>query len=359
MKRTHLALLFLVVVGFLLRMWNVGKDLMHVDEKWTLDLVQHSWGYLIQYTLTQDCNPPLFYLVDKLSVSFWGANYFGLRFPSVIFGTLLIIATFYLGKELKNETLGLMSASVVTLLGSMWYYSQFARSYMLVALLMTLTMVFFIRVVRKEWDCRYSCLGFVLGAAACVYAHLYALIPIALMLAYLLYLYRTRFLIRAGIIVALMLPLLGLGISIINGRTGDVQDAQNWMGNTIPQLLQYMPLEYFGYLCIGFFALIGYAVITQYKKNQMVCIIGLIASATFIFQLKVSLITPVFVRYSLLMVPSLCVLAMYPLAEHTESDAMSAQKWFALVVFYAIFLGVIVYQYMDPNFFLPKGHIPI
>ena len=359
MKRTYLALLFLVVVGFFLRMWDVGKDLMHVDEKWTIDLVQHSWSYVVQYTLTQDCNPPLFYLVDKLSIAVWGPTLFGIRFPSLIFGTLLIIATFYLGKEIKNETLGVLAASVVTFLGSMWYYSQFARAYMLVALLMTLTLVFYTRIIRKEWDCQYSSLGFILGALACVYTHLYALIPITLMLVYLLYLYRTRFLIRAGIIVALLFPLVGLGISIINGRTGSVQDAQNWIGNTIPQLLQLMPLEYFGYLCVGVFTLIAYAVFTQCKKNSAVPMIAGIWLVTYIIQLAVSQITPVFVRYSLLLVPSLCVVAMYPLAEHMESDALAAQKWFALAVFYAVFMGVIAYQYMDPNFFLPKGNIPI
>lgn len=359
MKRTYLALLFLVVVGFFFRLWNIGKDLMHVDEKWTIDLVQHSWDYVVQYTLTQDCNPPLFYLADKLSIAFWGPTLFGIRFPSLIFGTLLIIATFYLGKEIKNENLGLLAASVVTFLGSMWYYSQFARAYMLVALLMTLTMVFFIRVVRKEWDCQYSSLGFIGFASLCVYAHLYALIPIALMVLYLLHKYEERFIIRAGIIVALLLPLIGLGISIINGRTGSVQDAQNWMGNTIPQLLQFMPLEYFGYLCVGFFILIIYAVLTQYKKNSVVPVIAGIWLVTYVIQLAVSQITPVFVRYSLLLVPSLCVVAMYPLADHMESDALTAQKWFALVVFYAIFLGIIAYQFITPGFFLPKGNIPI
>ena len=355
MKRTHLALLFLVVVGFFLRLWNIGRDLMHVDEKWTIDLVQHSWTYVIQYTLTQDCNPPLFYLVDKLSIAFWGPTYFGIRFPSLIFGTLLIVATYYLGKELKNETLGLLGASVVTFLGSMWYYSQFARAYMLVALLCTLTMVVFIRLARKDWD---SCLEFMILSPLCVYAHLYALIPIGLMVLYLLYLYREKFLIRTCIIVVTLFPLIGLGLSIINGRTGDVQDAQNWMGNTIPQLLQFMPLEYFGYACVGFFVLIAYAVVIKYKDRVVLVVVG-IAAATYGIQLAVSQITPVFVRYSLLMVPSLCVVAMYPLAEHVESDAMPAQKWFALIVFYAIFLCIIGYQYMDPNFFLPKGIIPI
>ena len=115
--------------------------------------MQNSTAYIVQYSLTTDCNPPLFYLIDSLSVWAFGATRFAERLPSVIFGILLIPAAYYLGKEWKgSDTHGLLAALAIATLGPMWYYSQFGRVYMLQCLLFTVFCIIYLDTSEGNVD---------------------------------------------------------------------------------------------------------------------------------------------------------------------------------------------------------------
>ncbi len=75
---------------------------------------------------------------------------FNVRIISLIFGILAIPLAFLLGRELKNNRLGLLNASVVTLSGFQIVWSQNARVYALLVFIVLLSTWLAVRICRKE-----------------------------------------------------------------------------------------------------------------------------------------------------------------------------------------------------------------
>jgi len=336
--------------GLAIRLYNLGAYPQHTDEIFTMDLIHKPFLDVLIFGLSQDCNPPLFYIVDWVSVHLLGFTNFAQRLPAAIFGTLVIPAAYLLGKELRDETLGRISAAVITIAGTMWYYSQFGRGYTMVIFLFTLALVFYIRLLRNDTSTRtWWCYG--LLASACVWTHLYALVPLGFMALYLLYLYRTQA-IKPLVLTHLPIALLlGTFYAIFTFRYNIMQ---RWMGNTVPQLLQYFTLEYFGYAAILVIVLIGISLWLN-KKDTVVPVLFGAWLLSFVSQLVISTITPVFVRYTLLMVPMLYVIALEPVNRFIQNeDSTPAQKVFVLFLFAGMFITITAYQvysgmYVDRN----------
>jgi uncharacterized membrane protein len=267
-----------------------------------------------------------------------------------MFGILLIPAVYYLGKEIDGELTGLLSATIITTLGSMWYYSQFARSYMLLCLLITILCIYWVRISRGNNEV-YTWLTFSIVSAVSIWAHLFALIPVSLMFVYLLSKYRTTALKWASMSVLLCLPLLGLGYQIILNRGDGTGQVDHWP--TIWELIYTSPLEFWGY---GFIFILGLVIYSQYKKSNPL-IIG--ACLVFGAELLLSKITPVFPRYSLFLVPILCVVAMIPVSQFlTNEDATKAQRWFVFLFVTVFYYATIILQFTTV-YFLPKGQFCI
>jgi uncharacterized membrane protein len=256
------------------------------------------------------------------------------------FGVFTIPAAYLLGKELRDETLGIMSAAVITIAGTMWYYSQFGRGYTMVALLFTMALVYYIRLVRGDNSLRtWFCYGVL--ASACVWTHLYALVPLGFMV---LYLYRIKAIKPLVLTHTPIIILLGTFYAIVSER-GNIM--QGWMGNTVPELLQYFTLEYFGYSAIIVIGLIAYSVWSN-KKDAVIPILFLVWLLSFIAQLIISTITPVFVRYTLLLVPMLYVIALEPLNQFIQDENQNpAQKWFVMSLFALSFILITAYQHVS------------
>lgn len=305
-----------------------------------MDLIHKSFWDVLIFGLSQDCNPPLFYIVDWFSVHLLGFTNFAQRLPAVIFGVLTIPAAYLLGKELRDETLGMLGAAVITIAGTMWYYSQFGRGYTMVGLLFTLTLVYYIRILRGDTSTRTWAL-YGLLASACVWTHLYALVPLGFMALYLLYLYRTSAIKPLALTHAPIVILLGTFYAIASERQNIMQ---GWMGNTIPQLLQYVTLEYFGYTAVLVIVLIGISLWLN-KKDAVIPILFSVWLLSFVAQLVISTITPVFVRYTLLLVPMLYVIALEPVNRFIQNeDSTTAQKAFVLLLFSCMFVAITAYQ---------------
>lgn len=349
--RTKLILISLIFIGAFIRFWGMGNDGFHTDEAYTFRIAQNTVAYILTFTLTQDCNPPLFYLIDHFSMLVFGATRWAVRFPSAVFGTLLIPATYFLGKEVDGEDLGILSALVVTFLGSMWYYSQFGRAYMLACLLFTMLTFYFLRLARGDTSHWYNWAPFTGLAILLAYTHLFALIPVGLMFLYLIYKNLWQGLQWGGIAVILTSPLLGLFQSILTGRTVGISQLPQ---PTIPDLLMWTPIEFFGYALTMFGLLLCIGAWQNMKESRL--LIG-IAGLSFIIELGISTVTAVYPRYTLLLVPMLCCMAMLPLTRlWKDPGPMPAQKWLITGVILGLYFIILIYQAMT-TYYLPKGTI--
>jgi 4-amino-4-deoxy-L-arabinose transferase-like glycosyltransferase len=361
MKNKPLFYLSLITLfGAIFRIWFFWKDGLHVDEYFTINLAKQNIFHIIQYSLTTDCNPPLFYLIDHYSLAYFGVNSFGQRLPSVIFGILLIPAVYVLGKELKGQTLGLLTALAVATLGPMWYYSQFGRVYMLECLLFTIFCIYFIRLVRGD-SRTYHWIGLTGMAVLLAYAHLFAVIPLSLMFLYLIYQYRFKAVWWTSVTVLLASPLLLLFNAILKERTVSrtvAKTAWDWYGATVPQIVIFAPLEFFSYTFVFWIPMIVYSTwIYRTMKEVLVIIVSFIIS--FIVMLSLADSTPVFIRYVLLFVPILVTIGLLPVADLLDNpDHSRAQKWFIVGSFGIMYFLIIFYGFWS-GLYLPKGTITI
>jgi len=91
---------------------KTGKD--HRGNHWPI-------AYLESY---RDFKPPLYVYSLLPSISFFGLNEFGVRFPSVMFGVLTVVLVYLITKELFNSKISLMAACLTAI--NPWHL-QFSR----------------------------------------------------------------------------------------------------------------------------------------------------------------------------------------------------------------------------------------
>jgi uncharacterized membrane protein len=109
-----------------------------LDEATEADYGKHSFGTMLT-EISHDNHPPLHYILIWLIEHFVGTGEFGLRVPSIVFGTLTIPMMYLAGRALYNQSAGVLAAlfTAVSPLG-VWY-SQEARMYALFMLLAAVT----------------------------------------------------------------------------------------------------------------------------------------------------------------------------------------------------------------------------
>ena len=175
-----------IAVGALARFATLDLQSFHHDEAVMAGrVIQPGLGDTLDQVLDGERSPPLYYLLSWAWSQPFGTGEVGLRSLSALVGTLMIPAAFLAGRELLTARAGLFCAWLVALNPLLVYYSQEARSYILMALFVTLALAFFARSVRRP-DGR----SFALWALACALAlcsHYFAIFLILPQAAWLLY----------------------------------------------------------------------------------------------------------------------------------------------------------------------------
>ncbi|MCW5847279.1 MAG: glycosyltransferase family 39 protein [Anaerolineae bacterium] len=138
-----LILLALLLLAFALRVHDLGAFSFWTDE----GLTPARAGYpvaqilrndiLIQGVVTKDTHPPLYYLIVHVTRRLFGLSDFAFRYPSVLFGLLLVPLLYQLGRRLGGRDLGLLVALLAAVNPLQVYYSREARMYTLLVLLVT------------------------------------------------------------------------------------------------------------------------------------------------------------------------------------------------------------------------------
>ena len=148
-RQTYL-LAGLVLAGAIARFATLDLQGFPHDEAVTAGRVlDGSFGEAMDQVMEGERTPPLYYAIAWLWAQPFGLGEVGLRSLSALVGTLMIPAAFLLGRELASTRTGLIGAALVALNPILVWYSQEARSYILMALLVTVAMIFFARGMRR------------------------------------------------------------------------------------------------------------------------------------------------------------------------------------------------------------------
>jgi len=190
LQRWELVVLgFIVVVGFLLRSYNLKSlpPTLHGDEAETgLQAIEIMEGRVDNLFTTGWYNLPLLgFATHALSMRAFGINIFGLRMASVIFGTLSLLPFYFLVRLLFRKQTAVISTTLLAI--SHWYihFSRLGINYIQTPFFELLAFYFLLRALRfrKESDFVWSGLAVGFGFYT-YYASRLVLLLILVFLAY-------------------------------------------------------------------------------------------------------------------------------------------------------------------------------
>jgi 4-amino-4-deoxy-L-arabinose transferase-like glycosyltransferase len=202
----------LTIAAALLRFATIDVQSYWFDEALTAKLVSSPFGDMLHDIPRSELTPPLYYVLAWPWAHVFGRMEVELRAFSALFGIGLVPVAYLLGRELATRAVGIAIAALVAFNPLLVYYSQEARPYSLFVLLCTLSLLFFVRALRRGGDRE---LWLWAGAsAAALLTHYFAafiVVPAGLWLAWR-WSPRRRALIAAGAVGAVGAALIPLAL---------------------------------------------------------------------------------------------------------------------------------------------------
>ena len=166
----------IVLVGLSLRLWGLGQKSIWLDEIWSITVARMPLHSVIWSIRNQDPNASLYYLMLHYWISF-GQSEFMVRLMSALAGAATIAVLYILGEHLLNKRVGLIASALLAVNLYHIQYSQEARSYSLVVLLVSLSSLLFIKAIEHQGT-KYLA-PYILVSALAVYAHVFGVLVIS------------------------------------------------------------------------------------------------------------------------------------------------------------------------------------
>jgi mannosyltransferase len=149
-----LCLLLVLLLALGLRLYRIEGQSLWNDEGTSVALAARSLE-AITASAANDIHPPLYYYLLHLWIALFGNSELAARSLSALFGTLLVLLTFALGRlcielpgsEQANNPVGLLAALFAAISPFQIHYSQEARMYALSAFMGALSMYAFVRLL--------------------------------------------------------------------------------------------------------------------------------------------------------------------------------------------------------------------
>ena len=172
--------MIIILVGAFLRFYRLADESFWLDESATaLSMKKYSLNEIIYNTAkfgqilpgyyNSNLDLPPYYIMLKLWSNAFGLSEFTLRLFSAIFGVLSIIVIFFLSKELFNERTGIITSLIFALSVVMIEYSQEARLYNMLILIVLLSAYFLLKSLKTNKN-KYIA-GFIISNIAGIYTH--------------------------------------------------------------------------------------------------------------------------------------------------------------------------------------------
>lgn len=135
-------------VGIVARFASLGLQSFHHDEVITvMRVIPGSFTEMLHRVKTSESNPPLYYVLAWGWAKAFGTSEFGIRSLSALFGAATVPVGYLIGTQLSNRRTGLILASLLAVNPMLIWYSQEARSYVLLIFFGALSLLFFARTL--------------------------------------------------------------------------------------------------------------------------------------------------------------------------------------------------------------------
>lgn len=178
----------LTLLGAVIRFATLELQAYHHDEIVTASrLLRTTFWHAMDAVGFSESAPPLYYALAWLWTQVTGNGEVGLRSLSALAGVLTIPVAYFVGRELRDRHAGLLAAALVAFNPMLVWYSQEARSYALLVLFCTLSLLFCVRALQGGGRRDFTWWG--VFSALALATHYFAVFPLV---AEVLLLWRRR-----------------------------------------------------------------------------------------------------------------------------------------------------------------------
>lgn len=124
-------LFFITIAGGIFRVLLLDKNGLWLDETFSIWMAKHTVGDMLQWLVSIDQHPPLYYFLLHFWTRLNGDSPYFARLFSVLFGTATIPIIYLIGKRMSGIVMGLAAAAILAFSTINIYYAQEARMYTL------------------------------------------------------------------------------------------------------------------------------------------------------------------------------------------------------------------------------------
>ncbi len=169
-----LGAILITLLGFGIRLYNLGGDSLWIDEQLTLKTANLNYPEIL--TDARD-HPPLIYILTSFSIRQFGENEFSARLASMFAGTLAIPLLILFGKVSRRPIVGLWAGLFLAFSPFHLKYAQESRHYALLLLVSLATTIILYLALAKPTFWRW--MGYGVLTALNLYVHYGAFIVLA------------------------------------------------------------------------------------------------------------------------------------------------------------------------------------
>lgn len=165
--RNYFLIAILLLLAFASRLYDIQTQSLWFDEGWSAYAAsQPTLAAAFDADLT---NPPLYYVLLNISTRFLGDSELALRLFSLFAGLIVIALAYQLGRRFAGTRAGLLAALLATIAPPLWWASQEARMYTLLAIFILIAALAWHRLKIKP--SRGAWIALWLAEIALLYTH--------------------------------------------------------------------------------------------------------------------------------------------------------------------------------------------
>jgi mannosyltransferase len=303
-----------IIVGSMLvlaalGLWTISARPFWTDEASSILSARLPLGALLDTTARDEPNMAFYYLV----LHFWrliGESELRIRLFSVLCAVATVPALYLLGNRLLGNRAALAGCALFATNAFVIEYSQQARGYTLVVLLVVLGTLLFLEAMKRESWAIWTLYGLVMAAA--LWTHFFAgFVLVAHARGFLTHRPRPRLLPAVPAIALAILAAAPIGLFIAFRRTTQIE----WIDPTTPAAVVDAGLHVAGHGEVGLVLMVVLATVglVTARRTGRQWAVGLLAAWVVVplaGAILISLIDPVFIgRYLLFTAPAIALLA--------------------------------------------------
>lgn len=169
-NKTFWFVLYIVLLGTALRLIFINKpDGLWNDEYVSWMIAAIPLGKKFWTAVFAQCHMPFYYFYLKFFMHFFGQSDLLLRLTSVLAGVLSIIPMYFIGKEYKDEKLGVLCATITSISSFLIYFSQEVRFYSILFLFSSLALLFTLKLIKEQST--KNIIGYIISNLLIIFTH--------------------------------------------------------------------------------------------------------------------------------------------------------------------------------------------